>query len=192
MPFLATPTGAIRWKPENSTVIFFSCLNTNLPPLCNRGCAPISHVGGDEIRTLWRLPSAIPDSITRNSAYHNFNHREMTARRKSTWNARCQTTCPRSPFGASTPPTSEAPPRVAVIGAGISGLICARTLVAPRCRTWHFLKKAAVWAGGWQRVGSQRDRLSTTEPSTSPFEMNVLSEASASWEQDGIVAPWER
>ena len=81
-------------------------------------------------------------------------------------------------------------PRVAVIGAGMSGLICARTLMNHDADTTVFEKSRGV--GG--RMATRRTAEGTRFDHGAQyftvrdqrFERSVLS-----WMQDGIVAQWE-
>jgi len=97
---------------------------------------------------------------------------------------------PDSDFQHATPPLRETRLRVAVVGAGISGLICARTLLDHGLTVTVFQKSRGV--GG---------RMATRRTAEGPpfdhgaqyftvrderFERYVKS-----WIQDGIVAPWE-
>ena len=90
----------------------------------------------------------------------------------------------------TTRPTEEPRPNVAIIGAGISGLICARSLSDHGVEVSVFEKSRGV--GG---------RMATRRTAEGPrfdhgaqyftvrdarFERYVKS-----WTQDGIVAPWE-
>jgi len=84
---------------------------------------------------------------------------------------------------------SNSSPRVAVIGAGISGLICARTLIDQGVRVNVFEKSRGT--GGRMATRRTEDGLRFDHGAQyftvrdEQFQRYVES-----WQQDGIVAPW--
>ena len=82
-----------------------------------------------------------------------------------------------------------APPRIAVVGAGLAGLLCARTLADHRIAVTLFDKGRGP--GG---------RISTRKTETHQFDHGgqyftarspLLQRLAASWVHDGVIAPWQ-
>jgi hypothetical protein len=87
-------------------------------------------------------------------------------------------------------PLFDTPPRVAVIGAGISGLFCGRTLVDQGCDVIVFEKSRG--AGG--RMATRRADAGVQFDHGAQY-FTVKDERFAryvrSWQEDGLVARWE-
>jgi predicted NAD/FAD-dependent oxidoreductase len=91
---------------------------------------------------------------------------------------------------AAGQPLREPIPRVAIVGAGISGLICARTLLDHGIHVTLFEKSRGVGGRMASRRTAEGPRFDHGAQyftvRDQRFERSVQS-----WMQDGIVAPWE-